>query len=430
MTVTGEQARALRLRRHHLDRPLPSGALVEAAAVCGVQNSPPGAWETALRNRVEGVTLHQLEQALYGEKTLLQAWSIRGVPLVFPTKDAGVFLFPLCAQPGEEPWVYTRGITGALDALGLDFYDLLPLAEEACACLEGETVLSKEALDRRLAGVIEPLLPPEVRPAWNSPSMYGQPDRQTVGGAAVSFLLRPCSFRGKVVFGAREGIYPTFTSPARWLGRPLPDDPDGAQELVRRFLRCYGPAQVSDFQSWLGCSPKQAKRLWGGIAEELAPVELDGKRRWVLAEDLDLLAQGEEGERLLLLGPHDPYLDLRDRDLILPDKARQRQVWKTVGNPGAVLLGGRVVGFWTVRTRGDKLDAAVTLFEAAVARPALPAGGAGLELRGLSGERPANVYGFVANRPGAETRRGGFCPLRKCREWLPPAWAVSSSRGT
>ena len=41
MTVTGEQARALRLRRHHLDRPLPSGALVEAAAGCGGQHSPP-----------------------------------------------------------------------------------------------------------------------------------------------------------------------------------------------------------------------------------------------------------------------------------------------------------------------------------------------------------------------------------------------------
>ena len=112
MTVTGEQVRALRLRRHHLDRPLPSGGLVEAAAGCGVQNSPPGAWETALWNRVEGVTLPQLEQALYGEKTLLQAWSIRGVPLVFPTKNAGVFLTPLCAQPGEEPWIYTRGSPG------------------------------------------------------------------------------------------------------------------------------------------------------------------------------------------------------------------------------------------------------------------------------------------------------------------------------
>ena len=34
-----------------------------------------------------------------------------------------------------------------------------------------------------------------------------------------------------------------------------------------------------------------------------------------------------------------------------------------MGNPGAVVLGGRVVGLWTVRTRGDRLDAAVTLFE-------------------------------------------------------------------
>ena len=92
-------------------------------------------------------------------------------------------------------------------------------------------------------------------------------------------------------------------------------------------------------------------------------MELDGKRRWVLAEDLNLLSQGEEGERLLLLGSHDPYLDLRDRELILPDKTRQRQVWKTVGNPGAVLLGGRVIGFWSVRTRGENLDVSVTLFE-------------------------------------------------------------------
>ena len=363
MTATLEQVRAFRLRRHHLDCPLPPKRLTEAAGACGVQNSPPGAWETALWNRVEGVTPSQLEDALYDEKTLLQAWSIRGVPLVFPTKDAGVFLSSLCTRSGEEPWIYTRGITGALDALGLGFDDLLSLVEKACSCLDKETVQSKEALDRRLATLIEPMLPPEVRSVWNAPSMYGRPDRQTVGGAAVSFLLRPCSFRGKVVFGAREGISPTFTSPGRWLDQPLPEHPEGTQELVRRFLRCYGPARSSDLQSWLGCSPRQAKRLWQGIAEELEPVLVEGRERWFLAEDRELLAHGDEGDRLLLLGPHDPYLDLRDRDTVLPDKALQRQIWKTVGNPGAVLLGGRVAGLWTVRTRGNGLNTAVTLFE-------------------------------------------------------------------
>ena len=34
-----------------------------------------------------------------------------------------------------------------------------------------------------------------------------------------------------------------------------------------------------------------------------------------------------------------------------------------MGNPGAVLLGGRVIGFWTVRTKGEKLDVSATLFE-------------------------------------------------------------------
>ena len=131
MDVTREQIRGFRLRSHHLDRRLPGGSLEEAAGACGLQNSPPGAWETALFLRVEGCTGPELERALYGDKTLLQAWSLRGVPAVFPTGDAGVFLSPLAALPGEEPWIYTRGITAALDVVGMDFDALLPLAERA-----------------------------------------------------------------------------------------------------------------------------------------------------------------------------------------------------------------------------------------------------------------------------------------------------------
>ena len=43
---------------------LPSGQIETAAGACGVQNSPPGAWETALFNRVEGCTLPELHDAL------------------------------------------------------------------------------------------------------------------------------------------------------------------------------------------------------------------------------------------------------------------------------------------------------------------------------------------------------------------------------
>src|SRR5699024_8344322 len=63
-----EQVRAFRLQSHHLDRPLPLDLLTAAVGACGVQNSPPGTWETAMWNRVEGITLRQLEHALYEEK--------------------------------------------------------------------------------------------------------------------------------------------------------------------------------------------------------------------------------------------------------------------------------------------------------------------------------------------------------------------------
>ena len=66
--------------------------------------------------------------------------------------------------------------------------------------------------------------------------------------------------------------------------------------------------------------------------------------------------------------PHDPYLDTRDRDVLLPDKALQKLVWRTVGNPGAVVLDGRISGMWTARTVRDRLELSVTAWQAFSAR--------------------------------------------------------------
>ena len=71
---------------------------------------------------------------------------------------------------------------------------------------------------------------------------------------------------------------------------------------------------------------------------------------------------------LWVWGPHDPYLDTRDRDVLLPDKALQKLVWRTVGNPGAVVLDGRISGVWTARTVRDRLELSVTAWQAFSAR--------------------------------------------------------------
>ncbi len=364
MRIKEYNIRGFRLRAHHLDRKIPLEEIAEAAGACGLQNSPPGAWETALFHRLEHCTLPVLHKALYQDKCLLQAWSFRGAPVVFPTALSDVFLTPLIAEEGEQPWIYTAGISGALDFLQMPFDELLIRLKEVITYLDSHSIKSKEALDRTLAELMERDLPPETRSLWHAPSMYGSPEKQTVGEAAVSFLLRPCSYSSLVVFGQREGISPTFTSFENWTGHTPEGVEDGAKELVRRFLHCYGPAGVDSFQTWLGCSTKQARRLWETAAEELEPLEVGGKQRFLLSADRKSLLESEIDEgSLLLLGAHDPYLDQKDREVLLEDKARQKEVWRYVGNPGVILKGGRIVGTWRSKTRRDQLELSLTVWE-------------------------------------------------------------------
>lgn len=362
--MKAEQIRAYRLQAHHLDKKLSLSEIEKAASACGLQNSPPGAWETALFNRIDGCNLDILRDALYCRKTLLQAWSFRGVPAVFPTSESDVFLSPLCARENEAPWIYTRGITGALDYLHMSFDDLLPLVKNAAGYLNTHTIKSKEALDQTLADIVEKELPSEKRELWRAPSMYGTPDKQTVGGAAVSFLLRPCAFSSLVVFGERQDASPTFTSYENWIGHKPTALLDPDKILVRKFLHCYGPATVNSFMDWLGCSPTQAKRLWGKIADELEVVQVNGKNNYILASDLEMLLTANIDEpKLLMLGAHDPYLDVRDRTVLLENKALHKNVWRTVANPGVILKDGRIIGIWRQKTQKDKISITVSLYE-------------------------------------------------------------------
>lgn len=367
MNITHEQIRAYRLQAHHLNHKLTLTDTEKAASACGLQNSPPGAWETALFNRIEGCTVDHLHDALYHRKTLLQAWSFRGVPAIFPTNESSVFLSPLCAQENEAPWIYTRGITGALDYLQMSFETLLPLVEKAALYLKDHTIISKESLDQTLADIVEKDLPLEKRDLWRAPSMYGAPDKQTVGGAAVSFLLRPCSFSSLVVFGERLNGSPAFTSYENWIGHKPGKLPDAGKILVRKFLHCYGPAVVSSFTDWLGCCPKQAKRLWNEIADELAVVRTEGRDSYILSSDLEKLRTAHAADfdenKLLMLGAHDPYLDIRDRTILLENKALHKNVWRTTANPGVILKGGRIAGIWRQKTQKDKISISVELYE-------------------------------------------------------------------
>ena len=391
-SFTIRQIRNFRLRSHHLDREYQKDDALSLTGACGFQNSPPGAWEAALFHRIPSLTLEDADRLLYDEKSLLQAWSFRGAPVVFPTAGRDIFLSAL-VPADDESWIYTDGIGLALDFLQMDFHQVLKLLLQVIPRLDSMVLESKSALDQTLAQWICPLLPPEKQPLWNHPSMYGDPGRQTVGGAAVSFLLRPCSFLGLVVFGRRSGIYPTFTSLKNWTGTvsgpqgdllqtrspqllsaasshngsgsvhpeaPLlsPDPPkEAVRELVRKYLHCYGPSTPSYMAAWLGCTPRQARRMWNTAADQLESANVLGKKVFFLSDDRKALENAAPPERdLILTNAHDPFLDQRDRRILQPEKSFHRRIWRTAANPGAILYQGEIIGIWNSRQQKNGLE--------------------------------------------------------------------------
>ena len=155
-TITREEVRSHLFQAHHLVTPADS--LPEAAGVCGFQNSPPGTWLCAAFNRLRSCSAWQLQQELDEGRGIMQAWSLRGAPWIFPLHDAAVYLDALCAEEGES-WIYTNGLRCCQKEIGVPFSVLLQELMQCLQVLEKEPVVSKQRLDQVLAAAMLQRIP-------------------------------------------------------------------------------------------------------------------------------------------------------------------------------------------------------------------------------------------------------------------------------
>ena len=123
------------------------------------------------------------------------------------------------------------------------------------------------------------------RAVWQQEGPYAK--GQPLGEGVVHFCLRILTLQGVVCFAPRAGNKAPFVLVDEWLGRPIAAvDPDAARaELLRRYLRCYGPSTRAHFGAWLGVNAGDVGPGWDALADELTPVRFGG-RAWVLTEDL------------------------------------------------------------------------------------------------------------------------------------------------
>jgi hypothetical protein len=136
-------------------------------------------------------------------------------------------------------------------------------------------------------------------------------------------------------------------------------DPFGAPphlQPIRNYLRFLGPARPAEVAAFLETSVSEVKAHW---PEDAVPVKVAGAERWWLGGD----EPDPDAGLVRLLGGFDLLLQGRDRELLVPDKARHKPLWPTLGRPGAVLVGTDIVGTWRPKASGKRFTLRLELWD-------------------------------------------------------------------
>jgi hypothetical protein len=315
-------------------------ALHELAVLdLGVQNTPPGALQAALSARLADPLPPSADLTAGGALTL--AWTLRGAPHLHHSAD-----LPMLAAAG-----WPRDDADAAARLGWQRKRLAEVggaarwafrtvAEAVGAVLTRP--LTKAELSRAVTAAIPGQLSPFCRPCGV----------HHVGEQLLRLAALPGGAR--LVPGSRPL---TFEPIPGWPGPPA-DDAACSTPLQAAYLRFYPPATDTDIAGFLGTT----RAATAPDRPAAVPVTVEGRVGGVAEADVEDLRTARCRDVVRLLPPSDPYLQGRDRELLVPDPVHRKQIWTSLGAPGVVVSGIDVVGLWRPTQKGRRVDVAVTPF--------------------------------------------------------------------
>lgn len=348
--------------RHHLDRPATTVERV-AGDLVGLHSSDPASVVLSLRARVDPFAVRDLEDALYERRSLLRMLAMRRTMFVVPL-DLAAVMEAACTQAlvtGER-----RKLVQMLEEAGVT-----DDVETWIDRVRDETLAALAAADGPLpASALTKLVPDLARQLRVA---VGKKYEGTVGvSTRMLFLL---STQGDVVRTRPLGTW--LSSQYRWArtedwigGLPAIAPEDARAELVRRWLRAFGPGTIEDVAWWTKWTKAQVKAALAvvGAVEVTAETGVAAEAvAWALADDLDDTALWDGPEPVALLPALDPtVMGWRERGWYLGEHSAQ--LFDRNGNAGpTVWAGGRVVGAWAQREGGKVVTALVEPVDAATA---------------------------------------------------------------
>jgi len=340
-TIHTEERRARLGLRQNLAVAGPDAAAVTAGAV-GLHSSDPSTVYLSAWARTDGFAARDLEHELYDRRSLVRMLGMRRTMFVVPRRLAAV-MQSACTRalaPSER-----RRLIGMLEDQGI--------ASDGAAWLDDVEAAVMDALAARGEATAVELT--EDVPELGLKLTFGEGKKW--GGAVgvstrVLFLL---ATDGEIVRARPKGTWISsqyrWARTARWLSESLPEIETGEarRELVRLWLRAYGPGTLTDVKWWTGWGVRQTLQSIGeaGAVE----VDLDGEVGYVDSDDVDPVTAPDPWVALLP-GLDPTVMGWKQREWYLGD--HRERLFDRNGNAGpTVWSDGRIVGGWAQRSTGE-----------------------------------------------------------------------------
>jgi len=341
-TIADDERRARLARRHGLAAEQRVVAVEDVAeAIVALHATDPASVFLSARARLRDPSVGAIEAALYEERTLVRMLGMRRTVWVVPAALAGVVHASSTRAliPGERKRFVALLEAAGVAADGARWLREIEEATYAALVARGEATTAELAEDVPALRTRTPVA--QGKPYAASPAV----------STRIMFLL---AAEGRIVRGRPLGSWTSTLyrwAPARtWLPGGIPEiDADAAAaELVRRWLRAFGPGTRADLKWWTGWTARLVERALAQVGTvEVALPGAGGTTALLLADDAEPVAAPPPWVALL------PALDAapmgwQERSWYLGE--HRASCFDRSGNIGpTVWCDGRIVGGWAQR---------------------------------------------------------------------------------